>query len=177
LADSDDRTESVSESIGVQALGAVRRRDTSPVVGDPVDPSDELLVFDGYDGDDPFHRFLGGTVEFGEHSREAVVREFREEVGERFVVAGRVGTFEDVFEYEGATDHQVWRVYEGHLAADWPYERDTFAYEEDGGSEHVARWLSVATLRDPETTFHSDAVLDALVERCAQGGTPSSRSS
>ncbi len=154
-------------SIDFQALGAVRRRDGAPVVGDPVDPADELLVFDGYDGDDRFHRFLGGTVEFGEHSREAVVREFREELGEPFVVAGLVGTFEDVFEYEGDTGHQVWRVYEGHLDADWPYERETFTYEEDEPhGEMTALWVSVADLRAPGRTFHSEAVLDALEDRC-----------
>jgi len=160
----------MDRSIDVQALGAVRRRGDSPVVGDPVEPTDELLVFDGYDGEDLFHRFLGGTVEFGEHSREAVVREFREEVGEPFVVAGIVGTFEDVFEYEGRTGHQVWRVYEGHLDADWPYETGTFTFEEDEGhGEQVARWLSVEQLRAPDTTFLSEGVLDALVERCSSG--------
>ena len=163
----------MAREIGVQALGAVRRRDGAAVAGEPVAPTDELLVFDGYDGDDRFHRLLGGTVEFGEHSREAVVREFAEELGEAFVVAGRVGTFESVFEYEGATGHQVWRVYEGHLDADWPYERDSFTYEEDGGSEHVARWRSVESLRDGGTTFHSVEVLDALETRCAEGGTSS----
>jgi ADP-ribose pyrophosphatase YjhB (NUDIX family) len=152
----------------VQALGAVRRRDGEAVVGDPVDPSDELLVFDGDDGDDRFHRFLGGTVEFGEHSSEAVVREFREEVGEEFVVAGLVGTFERVFEFQGETGHEVWRVYEGHLDADWPYGRETFTYEEDvPDGEMTARWLSVADLRSPETTFHAEPVLDALEARCA----------
>lgn len=154
----------------VQALGAVRRRDGAPVVDEAVEPTDHLLVFDGYDGDDLFHRFLGGTVEFGEHSREAVVREFGEEVGERFVVAGLVGTFERVFEFDGETGHQVWRVYEGHLDADWPYDRETFTYEEDiPDGEMTARWVSVADLRSPETTFHSEAVLDALERRCADG--------
>jgi len=147
----------------VQALGAVRRRDGDPVVGDPLSPTDELLVFDGDDDGDPFHRFLGGTVEFGEHSREAVVREFREEVGERFVVAGLVGTFERVFEFDGETGHEVWRVYEGHLDADWPYQRETFTYEEDiPDGEMTARWATVEHLRDPATTFHSEEVLDAL---------------
>lgn len=154
-------------SIDLQALGAVRRRDGAPVVGDPVAPTDELLVFDGYDGDDRFHRFLGGTVEFGEHSREAVVREFGEELGETFVVNGLVTTVESVFEYEGRTGHQVWRVYEGHLDADWPYERETFTYEEDvPHGEMTARWVTVEELRDPETTFHSESVLDALEDHC-----------
>jgi len=147
----------------VQALGAVRRRDGAAVVGDPVAPTDELLVFDGDDDGDLFHRFLGGTVEFGEHSREAVVREFREEVGERFVVAGLVGTFERIFEFDGETGHEVWRVYEGHLDADWPYQRETFTYEEDiPDGEMTARWATVEHLRDPATTFHSEELLDAL---------------
>lgn len=134
------------------ALGAVRR-------------GDELLVFESESPDtgETYYRFLGGGVEFGEHSRDAVTREFQEELGVEFVAASAVGTFERVFTFDGATAHEVWRVYEGQIIEDWPYERDSFTFTEpELDTEQFARWLPIETLRDAETTFYAPAVLDAL---------------
>ncbi|MFB6354369.1 MAG: NUDIX domain-containing protein [Halobacteriales archaeon] len=134
------------------ALGAVFR-------------DDELLVYESEDPEtgEPFYRLLGGGVEFGEHSREAVVREFDEELGVELADPELVSTFERVFEFAGEISHEVWRVYEGHIVEDWPYERDAFGfYEPELDLEMLARWLPVERLRDEETTFYSPAVLDAL---------------
>lgn len=139
-------------AIRVVALGAVRR-------------DEELLVQDGVDPEtgERFHRLLGGGVEFGEHSREAVVREFDEELGVELLEPTLVGTFERVFSFAGGTGHEVWRVYEGALAADWPYERESFTFvEPELGTEHTARWLPIEALRDDGVTFHAEPVLDAL---------------
>lgn len=138
--------------IRVVALGAVFR-------------DDELLVYESEDPDtgELFYRLLGGGVEFGEHSRDALVREFDEELGVTLADPELVGTFERVFDFAGDTGHEVWRVYEGHIVEDWPYEHDSFTfYEPELDLEMVARWRSVEWLRDPETTFYSVAVLDAL---------------
>lgn len=77
---------------------------------------------------------LGGSVEFGEHSRDAVVREFEEELGVTFAAPDLAGTFERVF---------------------------TFV-EPEFGTEHLARWVPVERLRDDGTTFYAPEVLDAL---------------
>lgn len=134
------------------ALGAVRR-------------GEELLVEEGADPetDEPFYRLPGGGVEFGEHSRDAVVREFAEELDVGFAVSEPVGTFEQVFRYGGEPNHEVWRVYEGRIVEDWPYEEESFWFTEpDLGTEHLARWVPIDELRDDRTTFHVPAVLDAL---------------
>ncbi|MFB6361377.1 MAG: NUDIX domain-containing protein [Halobacteriales archaeon] len=134
------------------ALGAVFR-------------GDELLVYEGTDpqSEEPFYRLLGGGVEPGEHSREAVVREFDEELGVALVDPELVGTFERVFEFDGATEHEVWRVYEGDLRSEWPYERDAFTFREpELDLELLATWMPVDRLREDDVTFYSEAVLDAL---------------
>lgn len=142
----------MAANIRILALGAVRR-------------GEELLVFEGNspETDSHYYRLLGGRVEFGEHSREAVIREFDEELGVEFANPTHVGTFERVFTHAGDTGHEVWRVYEGDIVEDWPYERDSFTFlEPETGVEHLARWMSTDHLRDDETTFYSPAVLDAL---------------
>jgi len=138
--------------IRVVALGAVWR-------------GDELLVSEGElpETGDTFYRLLGGGVEFGERSRNTVVREFEEELGVEFAGPDLVGTFERVFTYDGETGHEVWRVYSGHIVEEWPYERDSFTFvEPEFDTEHTARWMPVETLREDDTTFYSPAVLDAL---------------
>jgi ADP-ribose pyrophosphatase YjhB (NUDIX family) len=142
----------VASDIRVVALGAVFRED-------------ELLVYEGTDPEtgELFYRLLGGGVEFGEHSREAVVREFEEELGVELADPELVGTFERVFEFAGGTGHEVWRVFEGRIVEDWPYERDAFTFiEPELDLEIQARWLPVERLRADDTTFYSPAVLEAL---------------
>lgn len=141
-------------------------REIRPVALGVVRRGDELLV--GEDSDpataETFYRLLGGGIEFGEHSREAVVREFAEEMGVEFRVERHVGTFEDVFDVDGETGHEIWRVYAGEIVEEWPYDREQFEFEEPRREETcLARWLSVETLRN-EVTFYSPAVLDALSE-------------
>ena len=134
------------------ALGAVYR-------------GDELLVSEGElpETGEPYYRLLGGGVEFGEHSEAAVVREFDEELGVEFIDPTHVGSFERVFTYDGEPEHEVWRVYEGDIAEDWPYDRESFTFEEpDDDTEHVARWVRVDRLRDDDTTFYAPEMLDAL---------------
>lgn len=142
----------MAPAIRLLALGAVRR-------------GNDLLVEEGVNPDtgEPFYRLLGGGVEFGEHSRDAVVREFAEELGVEFAVASHVGTFEQVFTYDGETNHEVWRVYEGRIVDGWPYEAESFRFTEpDLGTEHLAQWVPIGELRGDRTTFHVPAVLDAL---------------
>lgn len=142
----------MASDIRVVALGAVFRED-------------ELLVYEGTDPEtgELFYRLLGGGVEFGEHSREAVVREFEEELGVELADPELVGTFERVFEFAGGTGHEVWRVFEGRIVEDWPYERDAFTFiEPELDLEIQARWLPVERLRADDTTFYSPAVLEAL---------------
>ncbi|OTF06130.1 hypothetical protein [Halorubrum sp. SD612] len=74
-----------------------------------------------------------------------------------------VGTFERVFERGGEPAHEVWRVYEGRIAEEWPYGGDSFALvEPERGTEHVSRWIPIDRLRQPNTTFSVSDVLDAL---------------
>lgn len=142
----------MSSEIRIVALGAVQRGDDLLVSEDESPATGE-----------PFYRLLGGGVEFGEHSSDAVVREFDEELGVDFVDPTHVGTFEEVFTVDGEQQHELWRVYEGRIVEDWPYERESFTFvEPDLNEELTARWLSVEQLREEGTIFYSPVVLDAL---------------
>ena len=62
-----------------------------------------------------FHRLLGGGVELGERSEEAVVREIAEELRATLVDPRLLGVLENVFTYDGERGHEVVFVYAGRL--------------------------------------------------------------
>lgn len=72
-----------------------------------------------------FNRPLGGTVEVGERSIEAVVREIREELGATFEPEALLGVVENIFELDGELGHEIVFLYVGALV-----ERDVVP---DGG--------------------------------------------
>jgi 8-oxo-dGTP pyrophosphatase MutT (NUDIX family) len=134
------------------ALAAVRRENGEILVSKDYEPGEA----------EPFYRFIGGGVEFGEHSREAVVREFREELGVELTNVSLRGTHENVFTFDGEQGHEIWRVYEGDIAEDWPYERDRFeGHEPELDETFEATWMVPDRLRD-DVTFYDPVVLSDL---------------
>ena len=67
------------------------------------------------DGDRVFHRLLGGSVELGERSSVAIVREIAEELKATLVEPELLGVIENVFTFDGELGHEVVFVYAGRL--------------------------------------------------------------
>ncbi len=67
---------------------------------------------EGYDAvkRERYYRLLGGTIEFGELGADAVVREFREELGVEMTVRHYLGTLENLFTFEGEPGHELVRI-------------------------------------------------------------------
>ena len=63
-----------------------------------------------------FHRLVGGGVELGERSVDAVVREIGEELGTTLCEPRLLGVLENLFVYEGEPGHEIVFVYAGELA-------------------------------------------------------------
>lgn len=118
-------------------------RDVRPVALAVVRRDDEILLARHYDPGEEYEFFrpIGGGIEFGEHSREAVIREFDEELGVTLTNVSYLETYERVFTFDGNRGHEIWRLYEGDVEEDWPYERDEFtAYEPDLDEEFEVVW-------------------------------------
>ena len=107
-------------AIRVIAIGVVRR-------------GSAILVFEGRDPLRPgcYFRPLGGGVEDGEHSREALAREFREEIGAEIVEPRLLGVLENRFQYDGKPRHEIVFVYECALADRALYERERFEVSDE----------------------------------------------
>jgi len=104
-----------------------------------------ILVSEAYDSSkgDYFCRPLGGGIEFGEHSRDAVLREIREEVGAEVENLKLVGVLENIFVYEGAQGHEIVFVYDAEFKDRAIYGRGEIqGYQAEADAGFVARWRS-----------------------------------
>jgi ADP-ribose pyrophosphatase YjhB (NUDIX family) len=79
-------------------------RDIRPVAVGVPRRGDEVLLSRLRDekADETFYRPIGGAVEFGELSDEALVREFREELSVEVEACDLLDTLEDTFTFHSA---------------------------------------------------------------------------
>lgn len=70
----------------------------------------------------PFHRPLGGHVEFGEYALDTVRREFLEEIGQHLTDVRLLGVLENIFPWDGATQHEIVFMFAAALADPAAYE-------------------------------------------------------
>ncbi|PSQ19031.1 NUDIX hydrolase [Halobacteriales archaeon QS_9_67_17] len=134
---------------------------------------DELLVERYTTGEEPFYRPIGGGIEFGEHSHEAVVREFREETGYEVEPVELLGVAENVYEFAGTPGHEVSFVYEVAFVADDPYQRERLTVDEASDEEtRTATWHTPADLRSGPEPCYPTGLFDLLAdaERVASRG-------
>lgn len=121
----------------------------------------EILV-ERYTRDGPFYRPIGGGVEFGEHSHEAVVREFHEETGYDVEATELLGVVENIFTFDGTPGHEISLVHEVTFRGREPAKRDRIPIEETDGSTREATWHTPAALREYNEPCYPEGVLDLL---------------
>jgi ADP-ribose pyrophosphatase YjhB (NUDIX family) len=96
----------------VKAMVMIQRpRDGALLVSEGANPSRAL-----------FHRPLGGHVEFGEYALDTVHREFREEIGQELTGVRLAGVLENIFQWGGATQHEIVFVFTAVFADEAAYE-------------------------------------------------------
>ena len=82
-----------------------------------------LLVSEHVDSrDPPFQRPLGGHVEFGEYALDTVRREFLEEIGQELTDVRLLGVLENIFGWQGGTEHEVVFIFTAAFASAAAYE-------------------------------------------------------
>jgi ADP-ribose pyrophosphatase YjhB (NUDIX family) len=135
----------------VKAIAVIRRRcDGALLVSEERNPSGAL-----------FHRPLGGHVEFGDHALDTVQCEFREEIGQALTAVRPAGALENIFEWNGATQHEIVFVFTAAFADEAAYAITEQVIRDTGGKTRVI-W------RPPETA--SPPVYPAGVADLAPAG-------
>lgn len=126
---------------------------------------DRILVSEAYDSakGDFFCRPLGGGIEFGERSRDALMREIREELGAEVEKLELVGVLENVFMYEGAQGHEIVFVYDAEFKDRGMYERGGLqGYRAEAGDGFVAVWQSPEEIRAKNARLVPEGLADLL---------------
>jgi ADP-ribose pyrophosphatase YjhB (NUDIX family) len=125
--------------------------------------------------DETFYRLLGGTVEFGERGEETLRRELREELGAVADVGRLLATIENLFEFEGASAHEICLVYECSLRDERLYTLDEWdAHEEtaDGVVTHPVSWRAIDSFGAGRDILYPEELLELMASRepCAGSG-------
>jgi 8-oxo-dGTP pyrophosphatase MutT (NUDIX family) len=124
---------------------------------------DRMLVFEGYDPvkQQTFYRPLGGGIEFGETSEEAVRREIKEELGSEIAELRLLDTLDNIFVFNGKPGHEIVRIYEGHLKDRALYARAELSVTEANGETIKVVWKRLAEFNS-QTPLYPDGLLELL---------------
>jgi len=104
-----------------------------------------ILVSEGFDTikQDYYYRPLGGGIEYGESSREAVLREIQEELGVEVENLQLIGVLENIFIYEGQQGHEIVFVFDAEFTDKSLYKLDEIdGYEQEANVRFKAKWHS-----------------------------------
>lgn len=124
---------------------------------------DEIFVSELFDpdADERFYRPIGGEIEFTEYSRDALVREFNEELALSVEVGEYLGSIENVFEFGGRTGHEVVFVYDIEPLSEL-WKRSQMEGQDDGGVTYTASWNSIDQFSRQEAPLYPDGLLELL---------------
>jgi len=126
---------------------------------------ESILVFEGHDTTkrQTFYRPLGGTIEFGELSRQTVIREIREEIDAGITNLRLIGTLENLFTFEGQPGHEIVLVYEADFTDMTLYHRTLIVGQEDDGGHFNALWKPLADFASGQSPLYPDGLLELLL--------------
>ncbi len=126
---------------------------------------DRILVADSYDShsQDYFCRPLGGGIEFGESSQQALQREIREELGAEITALQLLGVLENIFTYQGQPGHEVVFVYDAEFSDRRLYDQTELqGYETGEIGAFTATWRSPAEIAAQQIRLVPDCLHDLI---------------
>lgn len=121
-----------------------------------------VFVSKGYDSvkNQKFYRFLGGGIDFGEASIDALQREFQEEIQAELTNIQYLGCLENIFTCHGKPGHELIQLFRCDLVDPGFYYLDQTYRLIEGKEVHDAIWISVEQVQT--------GILNLVPESCHQ---------
>ena len=104
--------------------------------------NNKILTFEHFDDVKklPFHRPIGGGIDYQETSYDAMIREAFEELGSKVTNLILLGVLENIFTYNGQPKHEIVFVYDGEFQDKSMYSNEELIVTEDNGEQFKATW-------------------------------------
>jgi len=106
-----------------------------------------------------FYRPLGGMIEFGERSSDALKREILEETNQEITNLKYITTVENIFTFEGKAGHEIVLVYDAELKDKSLYEKEDIDVTE-GDIWCKAYWLNISDCKSGKVILYPEGILD-----------------
>ena len=133
----------------------------------------KILLIDGYDSVKKQRFFVppGGGVEFGEKSRDTIVREMMEELEQKIVNLELLGVLENIFTQESIAQHEIVFVWRADFTDEKAYaltemigrEEDDSPTDSSQDKTYRAVWISRDELRESDSPpLYPDGLAELL---------------
>ena len=119
--------------------------------------NNKLLVSEGFDKvkNEIFYRCLGGGIEFLEKGKEALKREFLEEINVDLIVKDFLGISENIFTYQGKKAHELILFYSIEIP-DKNYQEEYKVIDDHG--ETIAKWIDINEFKNKNKILYPEEV-------------------
>lgn len=123
-----------------------------------------ILVAEGYDStkQEHFYRPVGGGIEYGEYSKDALIREIHEEIHAEITQLSLLGVLENVFFFEGEQGHEIVFVYDAIFVDTSFYVKERIDTFEDDGTPFTAVWKTLTFFQGGNLLLYPDGLLELL---------------
>ncbi len=133
-------------------------KEIRPIVLGIVKKENKLLVNKGYDKvtNKEFYRCIGGGIEFLENSKDALKREFKEELNIDIEVGEFLGIAENIFTFNGKNAHELILFY------------NVFIKDEDYKEKYIidgevnAMWIDINKFQNKELIIYPEQIFRYL---------------
>ncbi|SFS77533.1 ADP-ribose pyrophosphatase YjhB, NUDIX family [Paenibacillus sp. BC26] len=127
----------------------------------------EILVEEQYGkhsiGTGHYYRPIGGTIEFGEHSKKTLIREFDEELGIQISIIRHIKCIENIFTIDESIGHEITQIYLVEFVEPKLYEVEKFKVVE-GGIITYAKWISINEFEEEQQILYPNGLTKILRE-------------
>ncbi|WP_310139094.1 NUDIX domain-containing protein [Paenibacillus amylolyticus] len=115
-----------------------------------------------------FYRPIGGTVEYGENSKDTIIREVKEEIDAEIKEPKLLFVIENIFAYLDDVGHEVDFIYEAELVERSLYDNNEIQGIE-GATSFKAVWKSIHELSSLTSHAQAKLVPDGLLNLLLSG--------
>jgi len=136
---------------------------------------ERILVEEGYDPlkQQHFYRPIGGGIEYGEYSRDALIREIHEEINAEVQQVRYLGVLENIFSFAGEQGHEIAFIYDALFVDLAFYRRERFDGVEDDNTSITVVWKALSFFDEGNVPLYPDGLMELL--NASGCGTPRQR--